>query len=282
MSDERPGEYRYVRGRTVDPETGRPSGDEAIPVADVVQAKLEAADAQLPHRAARRQPRWGSRRGRLLGPVQELEDSLWAHASPPHRRGLSQKLIWVGSGALVTVVGMVVLGAQVPDRVAATPAAAVREQAAEPVVAKRDGDAAAGQTATTGDARAMRAAAGPESRDARSGSDDATVRVADASERAAGEGTGASDLAPQPSESVQPPAAREPAVAPVVVPTVKIAINATPWALIEIDGEQVGETPLAGVELAVGRHRFLARMPDGSVRERVTHVDAGSGAVLFE
>jgi serine/threonine-protein kinase len=78
----------------------------------------------------------------------------------------------------------------------------------------------------------------------------------------------------------QPPAAVAPA--PVEITKVRIAINATPWAMIEIDGEPVGETPLSDVSLPVGRHRFVARMPDGSVRERVIRIDADHDAVVFD
>jgi hypothetical protein len=52
--------------------------------------------------------------------------------------------------------------------------------------------------------------------------------------------------------------------------------------MIEIDGEPVGETPLSDVSLPVGRHRFVARMPDGSVRERVIRIDADHDAVVFD
>jgi len=76
-----------------------------------------------------------------------------------------------------------------------------------------------------------------------------------------------------------PPAAAAP---PVEIAMVRIAINATPWAMIEIDGVPVGETPLSDVSLPVGRHRFVARMPDGSVRERVIHVDGQHDAVVFD
>ena len=78
----------------------------------------------------------------------------------------------------------------------------------------------------------------------------------------------------------QPPAAVAPA--PVEITKIRIAINATPWAMIEIDGEPVGETPLSDVSLPVGRHRFVARMPDGSVRERVIRIDADHDAVVFD
>lgn len=79
-----------------------------------------------------------------------------------------------------------------------------------------------------------------------------------------------------------PDAPASPAPAPPPAETVPVAINATPWAVIEVDGTEIGETPLAGIPLAVGRHRFRARMPDGSVREQVIRIDADNATVVFE
>lgn len=76
-----------------------------------------------------------------------------------------------------------------------------------------------------------------------------------------------------------PPA---PIAAPVPPPTVAVAINATPWAEIEVDGRNLGETPLAGIPLEVGEHVFRARMPDGSVRERRLRVDESHRRIVFE
>jgi type II secretory pathway predicted ATPase ExeA len=63
---------------------------------------------------------------------------------------------------------------------------------------------------------------------------------------------------------------------------VPVNINATPWAAIEVDGEPLGETPLAGVALAAGPHTFRARMPDGRVVERVVEIDAENRFVVFD
>jgi hypothetical protein len=240
MSDERTGQYRYVRGRSVDPRSGRPEGEEEIPVAEVVTEPLAP------------RPRFVS-----SSPVQRLEDTPWADAPPPRRRSRFQKLLWTGGGAIAAVVGMVVLGAQGPK-----PAeeAVVRSETPAALAPQR-GVVAAEAVKRVEPAVLARTQAEPSP----AGSE--------------GESATASEATGEPA-SPAPPAA--PAPLPVEVATVKIAINATPWALIEIDGQPVGETPLAGVELAVGRHRFVARMPDGSVRERVAHVDALSGAVLFE
>jgi type II secretory pathway predicted ATPase ExeA len=61
-----------------------------------------------------------------------------------------------------------------------------------------------------------------------------------------------------------------------------VQINAMPWATIEIDGQDFGETPLAGVPLPGGSHSFRARMPDGRVIERVVEIDADNRFVVFE
>jgi hypothetical protein len=62
---------------------------------------------------------------------------------------------------------------------------------------------------------------------------------------------------------------------------VLVSVNATPWATIEIDGRLVGETPLADVPLTPGPHRFVARLPDGRVLERVVDVGVGNTNVAF-
>jgi hypothetical protein len=61
-----------------------------------------------------------------------------------------------------------------------------------------------------------------------------------------------------------------------------VNINATPWAAIDVDGEPLGETPLAGVPLATGPHIFRARMPGGRVVERVVEIDAENRFVVFD
>jgi len=63
---------------------------------------------------------------------------------------------------------------------------------------------------------------------------------------------------------------------------VSVAINATPWAYLRVDGREIGETPLAGIELEPGPHVFQARMPDGSTREQVVEVTRERVTVVFE
>ena len=56
----------------------------------------------------------------------------------------------------------------------------------------------------------------------------------------------------------------------IVAPTARLNVNARPWADVSIDGEPVGQTPLANLELAVGSHEVVFRHPQfGSRTERV-------------
>ena len=63
------------------------------------------------------------------------------------------------------------------------------------------------------------------------------------------------------SRSVQVAAGK---VAPlkIDVPTGVIALNATPWAEVWIDGEKVGETPIGNLPVPIGTHDVLFRNPD--------------------
>jgi len=41
-----------------------------------------------------------------------------------------------------------------------------------------------------------------------------------------------------------------------------MSFNATPWAEVWIDGQQVGETPLGNVSVPAGPHEVLFRHPE--------------------
>lgn len=84
---------------------------------------------------------------------------------------------------------------------------------------------------------------------------------------------------PEPAAPPEPPPA-EPLPAPPA--PVRVHLNATPWAAIEVDGSPLGETPLAAVALAPGPHRFVARMADGRVIERILGVDEDHRHLAFE
>lgn len=87
-------------------------------------------------------------------------------------------------------------------------------------------------------------------------------------------------------ESVElagPPAEPE-SVEPAPLPTpppVRVQINATPWARVRVDGQELGVTPLAGVQLAPGPHHFEAQFADGTVVERVVEIDPVNRFVAF-
>ena len=73
-------------------------------------------------------------------------------------------------------------------------------------------------------------------------------------------------------------------LAPVSSPPpepIPVQINAQPWAEISIDGAVVGVTPLAGVLLTPGLHRFEARFPDGALETRTLEVDTERRYVTF-
>jgi hypothetical protein len=47
----------------------------------------------------------------------------------------------------------------------------------------------------------------------------------------------------------------------VEIPAQRVAINATPWATVSVDGRQVGETPIGNLSLPVGPHAVVFRHP---------------------
>jgi len=75
--------------------------------------------------------------------------------------------------------------------------------------------------------------------------------------------------------AVEPPRAE--AIGPFAV-----QINASPWANVEVDGIDLGATPLANIPLFAGAHSFRARMPDGRVIERTVEIDAEQRFISFE
>jgi hypothetical protein len=86
---------------------------------------------------------------------------------------------------------------------------------------------------------------------------------------------------PEPPRAKPPPPTAAPARARVVEASVRVNLNATPWARIEVDGRDVGPTPIAGLRLTAGEHDFRAHMPDGRVLERRVRVDAYRDRIAF-
>jgi hypothetical protein len=63
------------------------------------------------------------------------------------------------------------------------------------------------------------------------------------------------------TREVQVPVGRTVALE-VIVPSAKVNINALPWAEVLIDNRRIGETPLSGVSIPIGRHVVTFRHPD--------------------
>lgn len=61
-----------------------------------------------------------------------------------------------------------------------------------------------------------------------------------------------------------------------------VDVNARPWAIIWIDGQEVGETPLAEIPLSPGPHRFAAQLPDGRRIEREESIGPENRHLRFE
>jgi hypothetical protein len=60
------------------------------------------------------------------------------------------------------------------------------------------------------------------------------------------------------------------------LPTGKLHLNATPWAEVFIDGDSVGETPLANVEVPIGPHTIVFRHPELGEQTRKAVITAQS------
>ena len=84
-------------------------------------------------------------------------------------------------------------------------------------------------------------------------------------------------ITPQPAAKPAPPAASGIHVGPL-----SVQVNATPWARIEVDGVNLGATPVANIPLLPGEHTFRARMSDGRTLEKVVDIDESRRFVSFE
>lgn len=58
-------------------------------------------------------------------------------------------------------------------------------------------------------------------------------------------------------------------------PDGRVSINAQPWAQVWIDGNLVGETPLANLTVAPGEHEIIFRHPQLGERRETTIVKSG-------
>ena len=62
----------------------------------------------------------------------------------------------------------------------------------------------------------------------------------------------------------------------MTLPQGVLHLNASPWAEVWIDGESVGETPIANLPLTIGKHEVAFRHPDLGEKILFTTVKAGS------
>jgi hypothetical protein len=63
---------------------------------------------------------------------------------------------------------------------------------------------------------------------------------------------------------------------PVSLPKGSVAINATPWAEVWIDGTRAGETPIGNLALTLGPHELVFKHPDYPERRHAVSVTAGA------
>jgi type II secretory pathway predicted ATPase ExeA len=96
----------------------------------------------------------------------------------------------------------------------------------------------------------------------------------------------AEDPRPEPEAAAIPPEPARSESGPTPPPaartgSVRVQVQALPWATIYIDGELVGETPLGDLPVDAGMREFRAEMPDGrTLRKRVSVQDGTR--VLFQ
>jgi len=64
----------------------------------------------------------------------------------------------------------------------------------------------------------------------------------------------------------------ESAAVKVEFPNGTIALNATPWAEVLIDGRSVGETPIGNLSVSVGSHDVVFRHPELGEQRTVANV----------
>ena len=66
---------------------------------------------------------------------------------------------------------------------------------------------------------------------------------------------------------------------PLTLPQVPVQINALPWAEVWIDGQRIGETPIANVMQPIGAHEIVFRHPQLGERRLTTMVTSGGPAI---
>ena len=67
-----------------------------------------------------------------------------------------------------------------------------------------------------------------------------------------------------------------------VTPKGTVNVNAQPWAEVWVDGQRVGETPIANLEVALGAREFVFKHPQYGERKTVTTVTSKPAAVSVD
>lgn len=67
---------------------------------------------------------------------------------------------------------------------------------------------------------------------------------------------------------------------PVAVPNGTLSINASPWAEVWLDGQLVGQTPVANLNVPIGQHQIVWRHPQHGERRESVDVTTGAPARL--
>jgi hypothetical protein len=67
---------------------------------------------------------------------------------------------------------------------------------------------------------------------------------------------------------------------PLTLPKGTIALNATPWAEVWIDGEKIGETPIGNYAITIGPHEIVFKNPDLGEQHHAATVTAAAPVKL--
>jgi hypothetical protein len=62
------------------------------------------------------------------------------------------------------------------------------------------------------------------------------------------------------------------AVIGITLPNGTLSVNASPWAAVDVDGENVGDTPIGNLSLSIGPHEIVFRNPQLGEQRRVVMV----------
>jgi hypothetical protein len=62
------------------------------------------------------------------------------------------------------------------------------------------------------------------------------------------------------------------AVIGITLPNGSLSVNAAPWATVEVDGENVGDTPIGNLSLSIGPHEIVFKNPQLGEHRRVVMI----------